>query len=62
MIQKIKQFIEENNMIDKGDHIILGVSGGADSVCLLHVFFSFKKIFPRTRTHIKEIIEITIKE
>lgn len=42
MIQKIKQFIEENNMIDKGDHIILGVSGGADSVCLLHVLLELK--------------------
>ena len=33
--KKIEKFIEENHMIEKGDHIVVGVSGGADSICLL---------------------------
>ncbi len=37
MIRKIKSYIEQNNMLKYGDRIVLGVSGGADSICLLHV-------------------------
>ena len=35
MLRKIKRFIEENSMIERGEKLVLGVSGGADSVCLL---------------------------
>lgn len=37
MIQRAWDYIKLNNMIEKGDRIVVGVSGGADSVCLLHV-------------------------
>jgi tRNA(Ile)-lysidine synthase len=37
MLLKVKNFIEQNKMIEKGDRIVLGVSGGADSVCLLYM-------------------------
>lgn len=36
MIKKIQSYVEEYTMIEEGDRIILGVSGGADSVCLFH--------------------------
>lgn len=32
--QQVLGFIQKENMIQKGDHILVGVSGGADSVCL----------------------------
>lgn len=35
MINKIREYIEKNRMIEVGDKIVVGVSGGADSVCLL---------------------------
>lgn len=35
MLEKVRKFIEEFHMIEKNDHVIAGVSGGADSVCLL---------------------------
>ena len=35
--KKVEQYIEQYQMIGRGDRIVTGVSGGADSVCLLFV-------------------------
>ncbi|NLP33827.1 MAG: tRNA lysidine(34) synthetase TilS [Clostridiales bacterium] len=43
MVQKVKDYIKQNNMIEKGDRIVLGVSGGADSVCLLYMLYKIYK-------------------
>ncbi len=40
--QKVKNFIEKYQMIKAGDTIIAGVSGGADSVCLLHILWRLR--------------------
>ncbi len=45
MMKKIEQFIEQNHMIENGDRIIAGISGGADSVCLLFVLLELQKIY-----------------
>ncbi len=37
MFDKVLKTIEKFKMIDKNDCIVVGVSGGADSVCLLHI-------------------------
>lgn len=37
MKDKVREFISRNNLIKKGDHVIIGVSGGPDSMCLLSV-------------------------
>jgi tRNA(Ile)-lysidine synthase len=39
MFNKVHNYIKEHNMLEKGDRIVIGVSGGADSVCLFHVLF-----------------------
>lgn len=37
MLQKIENYIRQQHMLERGDTVIAGVSGGADSVCLLRV-------------------------
>lgn len=43
MLDKIYDFICENNMINKGDTVVCGLSGGADSVCLLLSLFQLRE-------------------
>jgi tRNA(Ile)-lysidine synthase len=40
--QKVLRFILENRMVSKGECLLLAVSGGADSTCLLHIMVSLK--------------------
>ena len=41
-LQKIKRTISRHRMISEGDSVIVAVSGGPDSVCLLHVLHELK--------------------
>jgi tRNA(Ile)-lysidine synthase len=41
--QRVSTFICRNRLLSKGDCLLLAVSGGADSVCLLHVMLSLKE-------------------
>ena len=43
VIKKVKQTIEQNRLIQKGDHIVLGLSGGPDSVCLFSVLMKLSE-------------------
>ena len=37
ILQKVEQTILRHNMFSKGDSVLAGVSGGPDSVALLHI-------------------------
>ena len=41
--KQIRETICEHNLIEKGDHIVIGLSGGPDSVCLFHVLLKLKE-------------------
>lgn len=41
----IRQTVSEYNLLQKGDSVLIGLSGGADSVCLTHALYSLKDIF-----------------
>jgi tRNA(Ile)-lysidine synthase len=42
-VQKVKETISRHRMLDPGDLCIVGVSGGPDSVCLLHILHELRK-------------------
>ncbi len=41
--QKVVSFIETRNMISRGDKVVAGISGGADSICLLFLLCEIRK-------------------
>ena len=42
MRNKVLETIKKNNLINKNDKIVIGVSGGPDSICLLHILNELK--------------------
>ena len=43
ILQSVIKTIKEFKMIAPGEHVLVGVSGGADSVALLHVLHALKR-------------------
>ena len=43
MYQKVKEYIKAQKMLTSEDRIVTGVSGGADSICLLFVLLELRK-------------------
>ena len=43
MMKKVLNFVKKNRIFEYGDRVILGVSGGADSVCMLHLLYSLQE-------------------
>ncbi len=54
LIEKVKAAIECGNLISEGAHVVVGVSGGADSVALLHVLHRLG--YPLTVAHLNHSI------
>lgn len=48
MINQIQQFVKQQHMFEKNDRIVVGVSGGADSMCLLNVLMRIGKEYSLT--------------
>ena len=42
-IDKVVSTIEKYRMLEKGDNVAVGFSGGADSVCLLHILYMLRE-------------------
>lgn len=45
IIDKVYNYIIENSMIQNGDKVMIALSGGPDSVCLLHILYRLKEKF-----------------
>ena len=45
MERKIIAYVEKHNMLKRKDKVVIGVSGGADSVCLFFVLLKLQEVF-----------------
>ena len=43
MYRRVREYIRRYGMLEQGDRIIAGVSGGADSICLLFMLIDYAK-------------------
>ena len=50
LLDKVFDYIKEQGMLQPGDRVVAGVSGGADSVCLLLVLAEWKRRYPMELT------------
>ena len=48
MLNKVIDYIKENELIQQDDQILVALSGGPDSVCLLHILYELKNKFNLT--------------
>ncbi len=48
--KQVLEYIKRHNMVEPGDHLAVGVSGGADSVCLLLVLDALRDLLPFSMT------------
>jgi tRNA(Ile)-lysidine synthase len=46
--QRVRKFIEAQGLLQPGDTVVVGVSGGPDSLCLLDVLHALSSAFPLT--------------
>ena len=64
IFESVKKYIGEHGMIDPEDCVLAGVSGGADSVCMLHLLVRMQKEIPfrLTVVHVNHGLRVDAEE
>lgn len=47
VLSNVRKAVDNYNMIDDGDKIAIGISGGKDSLCLLYALHALKHFYPK---------------
>ena len=47
ILSPLRRAVEDYNMIEDGDHIVVGVSGGKDSITLLTALRQLQNFYPK---------------
>ena len=47
LLSYARKAVDEYNMIQEGDHIAVGISGGKDSLTLLYALHGLKRFYPQ---------------
>ena len=47
LLSYVRRAIDDYHMIEDGDKIAVGVSGGKDSICLLLALNALKRFYPK---------------
>lgn len=45
MLTRVKEIIEENNLLTRGDRVLLSCSGGMDSTALLQILYTLRDVY-----------------
>ena len=48
LLSLLRQAIDQYNMIEDGDHIAIGISGGKDSLTLLYGLANLQRFYPKS--------------
>ena len=56
ILSYVRRAVDDYNMIENGDRIAVGISGGKDSLCLLEALAEMRRFYPRHY----EIVAITV--
>lgn len=47
VLSHVRKAVDDYHMIEEGDHIAIGISGGKDSLTLLHALHGLKRFYPK---------------
>ena len=62
LLSPFRRAIDEYGMIDEGDKIAIGLSGGKDSLLLVYLFSALRKFYPKKFDVIAITIDMGFKE
>ena len=48
LLSLLRQAIDQYNMIEDGDHVAIGISGGKDSLTLLYGLANLQRFYPKS--------------